>query len=111
MWTFSNITALSIVIVIPLCAFVVRAGDGATRLGLRFKVGVFGVWLALLLHRWLVSLPITRAQADARGDWTYDGIGTNAGLLIGGWLPGLFVSCVACLVVRYVCARSASRRT
>jgi hypothetical protein len=72
-----------------------RPKAGVRNLGIRFIVGVLGTWFGLLLHREFIGLPVAMARARADGELMYDGVGTNAALLVLGWIFGLISSTVA----------------
>ncbi len=80
---------------VPVCVFLYkRPKSSGGNLGARFIVAVLGVWLGLLLHREIIGFPVALAHAHARGNLEYDGTGTNAVLLVLGWIFGVISSAV-----------------
>jgi hypothetical protein len=68
------------------------------RFGLRVVTAVFTSWYLQLVFRFGLNLPALREIARIE-DPTYDGIGTNAAILMMGWLPPLIVSLLSLLLL------------
>ena len=81
--------------ILPAAFVMVPAKRGAGRnWPLRLFLATVVSWYATLVFRMSFDLPATRALAHERGDYTYDGVGMNAALLVTGWIPPLIVALV-----------------